>query len=214
MVRSYSDSNFTVINHGGHSQRIQGVRVIKHNSNSYGGTNYLQVYVNPNSGTSITYYVSVFKIGDQTNWSAFTAETPVISNLPTNYIVHGNELDDLYTYGFAHEEGIQAGGNIKAGGDLTVVGNTNYGSSNRQMINLYNQNYGIGVQTSTTYFRTDNDFQFYKGGSHNDSQGNAGGGTKLLTIKSDGDVGIGAESPSSKLHLHNTSESYYLMHLE
>jgi hypothetical protein len=98
---------------------------------------------------------------------------------------------------------LDVNGHIRAGSDLHVVGNTYYGTSMRQMINLFNNDYGIGIQNSTTYFRSGNDFQFYKGGSHDPDRGNAGGGTALLTIKDSGYVGIGTTSPSAKLHIRS-----------
>ena len=100
-------------------------------------------------------------------------------------------------------EKLHVNGNIRAGSSLYVDGNTYYGASVRQMINLYNSTYGIGVQSSTMYFRTNSDFQFYKGGTHDDSYGSPGsGGTSLLTIKNTGNVGIGITSPTSKLHIN------------
>ena len=84
-------------------------------------------------------------------------------------------------------------GNIRAGSSLYVDANTYYGASTRQMVNLYNDDYGIGVQSSTTYFRSGGDFQFYKGGTHHNSQGNAGGGTKLLSISGTGQTTINGD---------------------
>ena len=81
-------------------------------------------------------------------------------------------------------------GNIRAGSSLYVDGSTYYGASIRQMINLFNDDYGIGVQGNTTYFRSGNDFQFYRGGTHNNNEGNAGGGTKLLSISRTGQTTI------------------------
>jgi hypothetical protein len=93
---------------------------------------------------------------------------------------------------------------LNVNGTTNITGNLSFGSSKRQMINLYNDEYGIGVQSSTTYFRSFHDFQFYKGGSHNDDRGNAGGGTALLTIKEDGNVGIGTD-PNYKLHVNGNA---------
>jgi hypothetical protein len=85
--------------------------------------------------------------------------------------------------------------NIQSTG-LTVnnPGTISFGSSTRQMINLYgngisgNGNYGIGVQGSTAYFRSGNgNFQWYSGGIHNDNQDNAGsGGTSVMKLDSTG----------------------------
>lgn len=56
----------------------------------------------------------------------------------------------------------------------------------RQMINLFNAQYGIGVQSSTTYFRSNSRFSWFAGGVHNDQQNNPGGGTVLMTLTSGG----------------------------
>jgi len=59
------------------------------------------------------------------------------------------------------------------------------------MLNLYSTNYGLGVQASTLYFRTGGDqlgngFAWYRGGSHNDSQNDSGGGATLMTLNNTG----------------------------
>jgi hypothetical protein len=69
------------------------------------------------------------------------------------------------------------------------------------MLNLWSTSNGIGLQNSTVYFRTGGNFAWYKGGVHNDAQGNAGGGTALMTINSSGKVGIGTTDPQAKLHV-------------
>jgi trimeric autotransporter adhesin len=70
-----------------------------------------------------------------------------------------------------------------------------FGSKTRQMLNLYTAtggtNYAIGVQTDTIYFRVnDGDsgtgFAWYRGGLHNDSRTNSGGGTTLMTLNTSG----------------------------
>lgn len=112
-IRSFVDSNFTVINTGGHHNRITGVRVLEDSDATY-GVKILQVYVT----TSSTYTVGVYKTSAQTNWSDHTALTPVIENSKTGYTLHGNDVTSLDAYGFAHEEGIRAGGNILSDGKI------------------------------------------------------------------------------------------------
>lgn len=89
------------------------------------------------------------------------------------------------------------GGATIVGGALSVNGNLSFGSAMRQMVNLWSTGYGIGIQSSTQYFRTDKNFAWYKGGAHNDGELNTGAsGTVQMVIK-DGNVGIGTADPGS-----------------
>jgi hypothetical protein len=72
-----------------------------------------------------------------------------------------------------------------------VTGTLRFGTVTRQMLNLWGTGYGVGVQSWTTYLRTDGNFAFYKGGSHSDEPLNAGGGTALATLASDGTLTLG-----------------------
>jgi hypothetical protein len=68
-------------------------------------------------------------------------------------------------------------------------GNLNFGATTRQMLNLWSTAYGIGVQNNDEYFRTAGQFgQFYwfSGGSHNNTNGNSGGGTTLMSLSTSG----------------------------
>ncbi|MEG4292387.1 tail fiber domain-containing protein [Microcoleus sp. C2C3] len=87
-------------------------------------------------------------------------------------------------------------------GNAIFSGNVNFGSTTRQMINLYEQTYGIGVQSSTMYFRTASQFALYKGGSHNNDLAEPSGGTLQLMLDSSGNVGIGTKTPSAKLDVN------------
>jgi hypothetical protein len=89
-----------------------------------------------------------------------------------------------------------SGGTVS--GDLSVTGSLSFGSSMRQMLNLWGTNYAIGVQSHTQYFRSGYNFAWYKGGSHNDAAFNAGtGGTSLMTLDSSGNLSVlGTISPA------------------
>ena len=69
-------------------------------------------------------------MGDDAHYGDHTVHTPTIENTISGYSLHGNQLEDLNTYGFAHEEGIYAGGSLKVGdvstltGGFTLDGNT------------------------------------------------------------------------------------------
>ena len=87
---------------------------------------------------------------------------------------------------------------LDVNGDISSSGSVNFGTHTRQMLNLWETYFGVGVQNYTQYFRTHKNFAWYKGGSHNDAELNAGGGTAQMVIK-DGNVGIGTPDPKSKL---------------
>jgi hypothetical protein len=80
---------------------------------------------------------------------------------------------------------IRAEGGIHASPDTSLF----FGSSSRQMINLWGSGYGIGVQSFTHYFRTDasGSFSWYRGGNHSDSANTPGtGGTEMMRLNSSG----------------------------
>ena len=97
-------------------------------------------------------------------------------------------------------------GNSDISGNLDISGSLSFGASKRQMINLYDESYAIGVQTFTQYFRSSKHFAWYKGGSYDDGELNAGGGTVQMVIKN-GNVGIGTNSPGAKLQIINELEA-------
>ena len=113
-MRSYADSNFSVLNCGGHANRITGVRVLYETSdNTYGGK-MLQVYVTATS----SYTSTVHKEGKTQHFSTPTAIVTSYSGngIPTGYAVHGNELTGLDQVSLAAEEGIRVGGTIYVNG--------------------------------------------------------------------------------------------------
>lgn len=68
---------------------------------------------------------------------------------------------------------------------LNDTGALSFGSTTRQMLNLWGTQYGIGVQSYDTYFRTDNGagFAWYSGGAHSDGHYDPGsGGSTLMTL--------------------------------
>jgi len=82
---------------------------------------------------------------------------------------------------------------VRARGGIQVDPQTSifFGTQTRQMLNLWGTKYGIGVQSLTTVFRTDNadannGFIWYKGGTNNDAYGNAGGGTEMMHLVGSG----------------------------
>ena len=127
-LRSYADSAFTVLNCGGHGNRITGARVLYQTADNTYGVKLLQVYVT----TSSNYEVNVFELGDIQDYGVHTAVTPVIENSKTGYAVHGNSLEGLDAHNLAAEEGILAGGIIDGMGGFDVNG-TNVIDSSRNI---------------------------------------------------------------------------------
>jgi len=158
-LRSYQDSNFTVINCGGHQNRITGVRVLSQDSDNTYGEKILQVYVEANSA----YEAKIFRMGDNTHYGDHTVHTPTIENTITGYSLHGHQLENLSTYGFAHEEGILAGGNIEADRMRTGTGTAAFPA------------YSFEADTDTGMLRTQADtIGFATGGSTRFSMSSAG----------------------------------------
>ena len=75
--------------------------------------------------------------------------------------------------------------------DITSSGKVSFGSSTRQMINLWGTQYAIGVQSSTQYYRTDGGFAWFKGGSHSGTA-NAAGTGGALAMKLDSNYNLTA----------------------
>jgi hypothetical protein len=73
-------------------------------------------------------------------------------------------------------------GNQTTNGNELINGDESFGARTRQMINLFGAGYGIGVQDSGFYQRTDRDFFWYRGGKHSDTSGDSGGGAELLRL--------------------------------
>jgi hypothetical protein len=73
-------------------------------------------------------------------------------------------------------------------GGVTIYTNLFFGAKTRQMLNLWSTAYGIGVQNNAEYFRTGNEFFWYKGGIHSDTFGDAGGGTQLMRLGNTGNL--------------------------
>lgn len=79
--------------------------------------------------------------------------------------------------------------NIRAEGGVHVAADTSqfFGSATRQMLNLWGDDYGIGVQSATLYQRSDSNFSWFKGGSHSNSATTPGaGGVELMRLTSAG----------------------------
>lgn len=118
------------------------------------------------------------------NASAVADDAAMIVNSTTPYTSG--------TYVSAQSNGnIVATGTIYPGNINISSGSVSFGSSVRQMINLWSTSYGIGVQSNTQYFRSNQNFAWYTGGSHADGELDAGGGTRRMYL-SNGNLVVGS----------------------
>ena len=129
----------------------------------------------------------------------------VLGHNSTNNDSHGGGWDKVGSY-WPLQIDLDSD-NINLGGHTHVrEGFLHFGARTDQLINLYNSEYGIGVQSGTQYFRTVHNFAWYRGGSHNDNALNGGGGTPDMVLTS-GNLGIGTTTPDAKLLLGNIGEN-------
>jgi trimeric autotransporter adhesin len=78
-------------------------------------------------------------------------------------------------------------------GNMEIGGNELFGAVTRQMINLYNLDYGIGIQNSTLYFRVANTagYNWYMGGINSNTINSPGaGGVSLMKLSSAGNLTV------------------------
>jgi hypothetical protein len=95
---------------------------------------------------------------------------------------------------------------LKAGdtmtGNLTIANaaTLNFGSSVRQMINLWGTAYGIGVQAASLYFRSDDGFAWFRDGAHAVGTFDPGpGGAALMTLSADGNLTVTSPTRASAI---------------
>lgn len=74
--------------------------------------------------------------------------------------------------------------------DMLASGSVGFGLITRQMLNLYSNTFGVGVQTARMYFRVADTgaFNWFEGGVHNDAADNAGGGTRHMNLSTNGQL--------------------------
>jgi hypothetical protein len=72
-----------------------------------------------------------------------------------------------------------SGGNVTISNPRTL----NFGSTSRQMLNLWSTTFALGVQSNALYYRSGSSFRWYRGGTHSDTEGAPGaGGTQALVL--------------------------------
>ena len=111
----------------------------------------------------------------------------------TNFTGNGSGLTGISADNANTLDGLDSTQFLRSDANDTMSAILSFGSQTRQMINLWSTNYGIGVQSSTTYFRSDSRFSWHRGGSHNDAENNPGGGTVAMTLNSSSNLTVTGE---------------------
>jgi hypothetical protein len=119
--------------------------------------------------------------------SASTAMGYRARALHNGTFVWADQQDADFDSTAANQFSLRASGGVRLNNDTSL----SFGNQTRQMINLWNTQYAIGVQANAAYFRTDNEFLWYRGGSHSDTFGDPGvGGTQLMRLGNSGNLVI------------------------
>jgi len=91
---------------------------------------------------------------------------------------------------------------VQVQSSLGVTGVLDFGQGVGQRLNLCGAGYGMGIQSSTAYLRTENNFAFYRGGVHSNAALDPGtGGSALMALRVNGNVGIGTTEPRARLEV-------------
>jgi hypothetical protein len=90
-------------------------------------------------------------------------------------------------------------------GSLRIPGDINFGTTERQMLNLWSNNYGIGIQDNTLYQRSDFDFCWFRGGAHANGRSNPGGGALAMKLDSSSNLTVsGNVTVAGNLHVNGS----------
>ena len=83
-----------------------------------------------------------------------------------------------------------AGTSLTVAGNTSISGNVSFGLAPKQMLNLYDNTFGIGIQTARMYFRVapTGGYNWFMGGTHSTAVDDAGGGSTLMRLTSAGQL--------------------------
>jgi len=147
-------------------------------------------------GTGTTAYVAYFP--NATSVDTLGTRAAYVGVVSNNLRVWSELAGSIIQFGVA---GL-AGPSIDADSlDMPTNYKLTFGSQVRQMIDLYATTFGIGVQSSTTYFRSSSDFSWHKGGVHSDVRNDPGAaGTERMRI-----------DDSGRLRVNGPGDPFYLV---
>lgn len=98
--------------------------------------------------------------------------------LTSKLFIHNQRSDKPLIGGDFNLQEVEINGTLSMGSGH----NLKFENSTSTKLDLYDNRYTIGIQGSTQYFRTDQDFAWYVGGNHNDAALDAGGGQKAMYL--------------------------------
>jgi hypothetical protein len=96
-----------------------------------------------------------------------------------------------------------SGGMIRLSGNVSATNSISFCMQMRQMINLWDSTYGLGIQGSTLYQRSAVNFSWHIGGTHADGELDPGPGGRAAMVLKNGLLGIGTQGPQRKLHVES-----------
>jgi hypothetical protein len=118
-----------------------------------------------------------------------TLGTAQIPNLDASKITSGTLADARLSANVAL---LNASQTFTGNNTIAAPAALSFGATTRQMLNLWNNDYGIGVQSGTLYQRSNFRFSWFRAGTHSDNENDPGaGGTRLMTIDGNGEFHVG-----------------------
>lgn len=155
---------------------------------------------------------SVFAGGNVTsnlNFNPAAGSPFAVGNSTKITNLNGDLLDGLDSTAFLQT----SGGTLTDSLTVANPAKITFGATPRQMVTLFDNitdNYGIGVQSGTEYFRTGDHFAWFKDGVHSDTTFDPGaGGTTLMTLERNGLLSMrGAENGYSLLNRSDPTKSW------
>jgi hypothetical protein len=105
-------------------------------------------------------------------------------------------------------DGINSGSFLRSDTNAGFSGGAlSFGTTTRQMLNLWGSTYALGVQNNTLYCRSATRFSWFRGGVHSEAQNNAGGGTVAMTLDGSSNLTVtGSVTSNSDITLKKNIE--------
>ena len=161
-----------------HTHEIANVTGLQSALNSKASITYvddeLAALVDSSPGTLDTLNELAAALGDDPNF-ATTVTNQIATKLDANATAVNSELlDSLDSTSF-----------VRTDANSTISNYTlSFGTTNRQMIDLLDASYGLGIQANTAYLRTAKRFSIHHDGTHDNAENTPGvGGSTMFTVE-------------------------------